>query len=100
MSLCLLGIDAGTMSMKVVLFGERGRVLGSAGEEYALLTPEPNIVELPAETYWTALSGCVRRVVEESGTQRETIKALAISSQGKSCVPVGREGKPLRNTIV
>ena len=48
----LLGIDAGTTSMKAVLFDERGRAVASALEEYRLLTPAPEIVELEGHPWF------------------------------------------------
>jgi len=100
MSFHLLGIDAGTTSMKAVLFDERGKEVASALEEYRLITPRPDIVELDARTYWAACKACLNRIMESAGVPRDSVKALAISSQGESAVPIGRDGEPLRNTII
>lgn len=100
MSFHLLGIDAGTTSMKAVLFDEHGKEVASALEEYRLITPTPDIVELDARTYWEACKACLNRVMTSASVPADAVKALAISSQGESCVPIGKNGEPLRNTIV
>jgi xylulokinase len=96
----LLGIDAGTTSMKAVLFDLDGHPLGMALREYKLLTPTPDTVELEAETYWDACCLAVREAVAASGVDPREIAALAISSQGETLIPLDREGRPLRRAIV
>jgi xylulokinase len=94
----LLGLDAGTTSFKAVLFSEEGREIASASSEYTLLTPEANIVELEAERYWEECKLVLEEICRKAGTR--DIKALAISSQGETLIPVGEDGKPLRRAIV
>ena len=48
----LLGIDAGTTSLKAVLYDEKGSPLASGSREYNLMTPIPNIVEALPKMYW------------------------------------------------
>ena len=48
---CILGIDVGTTSMKVIMYDCEGRVIATGCEEYNLLTPKKNIVELNPEIY-------------------------------------------------
>ena len=48
----LLGLDAGTTSVKAALFDNRGVCLGIGREEYQLNTPSADQAELEAEIYW------------------------------------------------
>jgi xylulokinase len=96
----LLGIDAGTTAMKLVLYDEKGTPLASATREYNLLTPSPGIVETNPEIYWNSLRSILNEVFEKSKDADRSIIALAISSQGESFITIDKEGKPLRNTIV
>jgi xylulokinase len=95
-----LGIDAGTTSTKAGLFDCQGQLLAVHRQEYQLLSPAANIVELPAETYWQACCCVVRHVLEASRVPPEKIAALCISSQGETMVPVDAQGNSLRNAIV
>lgn len=96
----LLGIDAGTTSMKVVLYDEKGCPLTSATKEYNLLTPLPGIVETNPGIYWNSLKSNLNEIYSRSKDGDRNIIALAISSQGESFLIIDREGNPLRNTIV
>ncbi len=51
----LLTIDVGTTSIKVGLFQPDGELKVMSVQEYSLLTPSSNTVELPADVYWMAL---------------------------------------------
>jgi xylulokinase len=97
---CLLGIDAGTTALKAILFDSNGAPRASASQEYSLLTGPRGTVELAPETYWSALKSVMERILFEAGKDRCEVLALAISSQGESFIPIGRDGNPLRNTIV
>lgn len=96
----LLGIDAGTTALKAILYDSSGASRASASQEYSLLTGPRGIVELASETYWSALKSVIERILSEVGKDCGEVLALAISSQGESFVPIGRDGSPLRNTIV
>lgn len=96
----LLGIDAGTTSLKVGLFDGAGAELATAGEEYALVTPQPDRAELDPELYWGAMARAVRRAVASAGVRGADVRALAVSSQGETVVPVSGTGRALGPAIV
>jgi len=102
----LLGIDAGTTSVKTGLFALDGRCLAVEREEYTLDTPAPDIVELNPEIYWQACQKTVQSVLNQcssdlsSGFDPSQIVALAVSSQGETSIMLDRFSKPLRPAIV
>ena len=96
----LLSIDAGTTSVKVVLFDELGHVFSSSCQEYQLLTLQADWVELPAEVYWDSAVAGIRVVLARSGVPAEDIRAVGVTSQGETIIPVDRDGQPLRSAIV
>ena len=96
----ILSIDVGTTSIKVGIFGIDGRLKAISTQEYSLLTPSSNMVELPADIYWEALKKGIREVLKKSKLHPESIVALSISSQGESLVCIDKKGKVLRNVIV
>ena len=95
-----LGIDAGTTSLKAAIFGLDGQLLALDRQEYVLLTPSASIVELEAETYWSALKRGIQGVLARSAVPCEAIATVCISSQGETFVPVDRLGVPVRRAIV
>jgi xylulokinase len=96
----LIGLDVGTTAVKAGVFGADGRLAGLATREYSLLTPGPDLVELPAGGYWDACVAAVREAVSRSGVPVRAIRGAAISSQGETLIPVSADGLPLRNAIV
>ena len=95
-----LGIDAGTTSLKAGLFDLEGHLLAIDRQEYQLLTPSPARVELVAETYWQACCRAVKSAIQRSGVDAASVKALAISSQGETLIPVDKAGRPTYPAIV
>ncbi|MHC4675585.1 MAG: xylulokinase [Planctomycetota bacterium] len=96
----LLGIDAGTSALKVALFNEGGQAVAESNEEYSLIMPAIDMVELDAEEYWKACVRGIRHTVQAAQVDKNDINALSISSQGETFVPIGTDGRPLRNAIV
>ncbi|MCD6256569.1 hypothetical protein J7J45_00725 [Candidatus Aerophobetes bacterium] len=96
----LLSIDVGTTSVKVGLFTTEGKLKALSTQEYNLLTPSPNVVELPVDTYWIALSRGIKEVLKHSEISPQSILALSLSSQAETLICVDSRGRPLRNAIV
>ena len=96
----LLSIDVGTTSIKVGLFQPDGKLRVMSTQEYSLLTPATNMVELPADVYWIALGKGIRDVLERSEVNPESILALSLSSQAETLICVDKKGRVLRNAIV
>ena len=96
----ILAFDLGTTALKCALHNLNGNVIAKASEEYQLITPDADSVEMEVETYWQAFKSTVARVLKESGVNPVEIKALGISAQGETLILVDREGKPLRRAIV
>ena len=96
----VLALDAGTTSLKGVLFDTAGNAIASELVEYDLEKPRPDIVELDSEVYWQALANVVRNIIETSRVDPSQIVAMGITSQGETLTVVDREGRPLRRSIV
>jgi xylulokinase len=96
----LLGIDAGTTSVKAGLFEPNGRCLAVAREEYQLITPAADHAELDPEIYWQACIRTVRSVIAQSKADPKTIVALAVSSQGETTISLDKTGKPVYPALV
>jgi len=97
---CTLGVDVGTTATKVALFDLKGNTVTSATKEYELITPTTLEVEVDIETLWNAFKEGVRDVFSTSRLKPSNVKALGISAQGETLVPIEKNGKPLRRAIV
>jgi xylulokinase len=96
----ILAFDLGTTALKCALHDLDGDVIAKASEEYQLITPDADSVEMEVETYWQAFKSAVAKVLKESRVSPTEIKALGVSAQGETLILVDREGKPLRRAIV
>lgn len=96
----LLGIDAGTTSLKVGLFDHSGAELATAVEQYTVLTPAPDRAELDPELYWSSLASGVAKTLRRAEVHSSQVTALAVSSQGETLIPLAAAGHPLGPAIV
>jgi xylulokinase len=96
----LIGIDAGTTALKAGVFDADGATLAVATEEYRLVTPAADRVELDSEHYWQALVGATGRALEGAGVRPAEVEAMSVSSQGETVTPVAADGTPLGPSIV
>lgn len=94
----ILGIDAGTTSIKAGLFTPDGHCLAVSRQEYHLDTPRPNWAELDPEIYWQGCVAAIRQVLDQSG--QNEIASISISSQGETLIALDRQGKPVYPAIV
>ena len=96
----ILSVDAGTTASKISLFKENGELAAISPQEYPLITPNALSVEINAETLWNAYRNGVLEVLRKSKINKDEIKAIGISAQGETLIPLDQTGKPLRNAIV
>lgn len=95
----LLGIDIGTTALKCAFFNVKGEALAVSTQEYPLLTPRVNFVEVPVETYWTALKNGLADLKKTYDFTNDEI-AVSFSAQGETLICMDRGGIALRNAIV
>ncbi len=95
----LLGIDLGTTACRVSVYSSEGKLLGDNYIEYGFITKGGGIVEQDANEWWNLAKKAIRLALEKAKINGSRIKALSISSQGISFVPIDREGNPLCNVI-
>ncbi|MBN1642036.1 MAG: hypothetical protein JXA09_12445 [Anaerolineae bacterium] len=95
----LLGIDLGTTGIKAAVCSPGGDVLGEAYLEYPLIKPSPGVVEQDADLWWALTREAIRRALREGGVDGSTVRALGVSSQGISFVPVDAHGRTLDKAI-
>ena len=94
-----LAIDLGTTGCRSILFDRNLKIISSKYEEYPLITSVENFVEQDAELWREMTFRTLKKVIKNSGVEGEDIKAISISSQGITIVPVNRELEPIYNAI-
>ena len=94
----LIGIDSGTTSTKAILFDTAGRVLAEFSEGYEFADSEPGHIEQNAEDWWRAAANGIRHLAA-AAKGKGRVRALALSTQGATVVPVDEEYRPLANAV-
>ncbi|MBN1427085.1 MAG: hypothetical protein JXB07_01790 [Anaerolineae bacterium] len=94
----LMGLDIGTTGCKAVVFDLEGREIAKAYREYPLRHPFVGAAELDPSEVWDKVCGAIREV--NALVPSDPVRALAVSSQGETCVPVDSQGRPLHNFVV
>ncbi len=96
----LLGVDAGTTSMKAILIDENGRKVCLASDNYSLATETRYEAEIDACCYWNAFRNVIKSIMDISGIPADKIAALSVDSQGETLICLDNDGNPLREAIV
>ncbi len=95
-----LGIDAGTTGIKAAVFDANGTPHGIGLKEYTLETPEPDIVELEVDQYWSSTKEAIEIAVKSAGISAKQIRALSITGQAETLILTDVAGRPLHKAIV
>jgi len=96
----LIGIDAGTTSIKAIILDSESNMIAAAGQEYTLDTGPDDSCELDPEIYWNITCAIIKKLLQKSKINPGDIKGLAFSSQGETIIAVDKQGKPLRKAII
>ncbi len=93
----VIGLDVGTTGTKAVVVDESGRVLGGGYKEYGLVSVYGRVTQ-NANDWWDAAKFAIREAVKAIDDPSE-IKAISLSTQGSSMVPVNEAGEPIYDVI-
>lgn len=96
-----VGIDIGSYESKGSLVDENGTIILTEREPHLMEIPEPGYAEHDAEKVWWH-DFCIisKRLIGKSGIRPEEIGGVGVSAIGPCCLPLNKEGKPLRKAIL
>ncbi|QQE77924.1 FGGY-family carbohydrate kinase [Alicyclobacillus sp. SO9] len=99
---CILTIDLGTTSCKVMAFSPVGAVLGQSSAGYPTWRPDGQRAEQHSDDWWEAATYAVRQVVGKlkKSFDAVTVRAISLSSQRESIVPVDANLRPIHPAIL
>lgn len=93
-----LGIDLGTSGVRCVAFTADLQPIASRHVPLHLETGDGGRVEQDAEAWWSGLLDVTSAVVAHLPAA-SNVRAMAVSSQGITVVPVDRDGRPLARAL-
>lgn len=77
----VIGIDLGTTGVKSVLVDSAGKVIGSATEEYPLITPRLGWAEQDPELWWDATVKGITGLIKKTGIKPSSICGIGLTGQ-------------------
>lgn len=93
----LLGLDLGTGSVKALLMGRDGAVIGEASAPYAVRTPKPGWAETDPEEWWRTTVEAAKGAIGARGPE---VEAVGLSGQMHGVVLTDAGGRPLRPAVL
>lgn len=97
----ILSIDAGTTSVRTMLFGHDGEVLAVSQRQLRQIYPHPGEVEHDPAEIWSLCRETMRDVLSRRGIDPTECVAVAVTNQRETAVMWDRDsGMPLCNAIV
>jgi len=96
----IIGLDLGTTALKIALFDKGGKIVAVSTQEYPLLTPHTDHVEVAPQTYWQSFKNGLEDLRKKTDFKPQEVKALGFSAQGETLFFLDKNGEPLRNAIV
>lgn len=94
----VIGLDSSTTATKAIAWNNRGEIMASAREPIPLSSPRPNYYEQDPDDWWASAQKALQSITRQ--VDPKTIKALAISNQRETFVPLDRDSGCLRPAIV
>jgi sugar (pentulose or hexulose) kinase len=93
----LMAIDAGTGSIRAVIFDEYGNQISVSQKEWTHLSEEnvPNSMSFDFETNWQLVIECIKESIEKSSLNPNQIVALSATSMREGIVLYDEQGKEL-----
>ena len=94
----LLGLDVGSTGCKAAVFDADGVCHGFGYREYDIETDETGKAEQDADKIWDITKEVAAQTIHSSGSKE--IKAIAVSVQGDSSIPVDKNFNPLSKALL
>jgi len=96
----ILSHDIGTTGDKATLFDRDGTCIATSFYPYPTLYPSAGWAEQNPEDYWEAFCRTTGEILEKTGILPGTIAAVSFSGQMMAALPVDKNGRALRNSLI
>ena len=96
----ILAHDLGTSGNKATLYNIDGNLKASVVHDYQTFYPAVGHVEQNPHDWWKAVCQSTLELLEVSNVKNTQIEAVSFSAQMMGCLPVDKDGEPLRNMII
>lgn len=96
-----LGIDIGTYAATGMLIDEEGKTVATHSVAHEMKSPKPGYAEHDADKdWWGGFCVISRALLDKARIKPAEILGVGASAIGPCCLPVDKDGKPLRQAIL
>lgn len=95
----IIAYDLGTGGNKASLYDSDGVCLSSTFNSYQTLYPQSGMHEQRPSDWWNSIVSSTRRLMEETGVDKDEIECLAISGHSLGVVPIDKNGHLLLESV-
>ena len=96
----VIGVDAGTESVRVGIFNLQGQLVSSAHKAYQTFFPKPGHAEQNPHDWWDSLSVACRQALDTGQIDPVDVKGLSVDSTSCSVVALDADMSPLRPCLI
>ncbi len=96
----LLSIDVGTSGCKITAFDFAGKVTASHTGSYKTYYGQLGYVEQDAMEWWRIICQSIQGLIHKSQLNPSEIAAIGVDGTSWACLPVDRQGVPLRRVMM
>ncbi|MBN1445100.1 MAG: xylulokinase [Candidatus Omnitrophica bacterium] len=96
----LMGIDAGTTAVKLIIIDERGKTLSSETQEYPLFTPKTGWAEQNPSDWRDAVIRGIKNILEKSKAPAGAVRAIGLTGQMHGSVFLNSENRVIHPAIL
>ena len=90
-----VGVDLGTSGVRAVAYDDHGEQIAAVAEKTSLERPREGWVVVDAEAVLRSAESLLASVASQAAGRGDQVRAIALSSQGETVVPVDRRGRAL-----
>lgn len=95
-----LAIDNGTQSVRAMVFDQNGELIAKSKVDIEpYVSPAPGLAEQDADYFWKSLCLACQQLWPLLDIPREAIKAVSVTTQRATVLPVDAQGQPLHRAI-
>ncbi len=96
----IMAYDCGTTSVKAVLVNFDGEVICDASRDYPLIQLKPGWAEQDPAVLWNSVCEAGKDALLKADAKPEEIEGIVFAAPWKNIIPIDKEGKVLRNSII
>lgn len=95
----IMAIDAGTTSVKVVLFNTLGEEICSCSKKN-IITVNGNCFEQDMDLLWIQVHSAIKETIQASSINPSNILSIGVTGQGEGCWLIDKTVNPVRKAIL